>query len=401
MATKKYMEVEMKEPVIVSAVRTPLGAFNGSLAGTGATDLGAMVIAEAINRAGIDKNSVNEAIMGMVLPCGYGQNPARQAAVKAGLPWDTGCITVNKVCGSGLKSVMLAAQAILCGDAEVVVAGGMENMSMAPYYLEKARFGYRMGPGKLEDHMIHDGLWDIVNDFHMGVSNELSSEKYAVSREDQDRYAAMSYARALEAVQSGRFDEETMTVSIKGKKGKTIDFTKDENPVPTDYETLSQMRPAFKQEGVGTAGNASIISDGAAAVVVMSRQKAEELGCEILCSIGAQATAGIDMKYVLMAPMYAIPKCLDKQGVSLSNVDLYEINEAFSGSTVGVMRELGLDESNVNVNGGSVALGHPIGASGCRVLVTLIHEMKRRDVHTGLASLCLGGGEAVAMLVKR
>ncbi len=391
----------MKEAVIVSAVRTPLGAFNGSLATTGATDLGAMVIEESIRRAKIEKDIVDEAIMGMVLPCGYGQNPARQAAVKAGLPWETACITVNKVCGSGLKSVMLAAQAIACGDAEVVVAGGMETMSMAPHYLEKARFGYRMGSGTLEDHMIHDGLWDIVNDFHMGMSNELSSEKYGVSREDQDRYAAMSYARAIEARDSGRFDGETMAVEVKGKKGKTALFEKDENPVSTDYETLSTMRPAFKKDGVGTAGNASIISDGAAAVVVMSREKAEEMGLEILCTVGAQASAGIDMKYVLMAPMYAIPKCLKKEGISISDVGLFEINEAFSGSTVGVMRELGLDETIVNVNGGSVALGHPIGASGCRVLVTMIYEMMRRDVSTGLASLCLGGGEAVAMVVRR
>ena len=391
----------MKEAVIVSAVRTPLGAFNGSLATTGATDLGAMVIEESIRRAKIEKDIVDEAIMGMVLPCGYGQNPARQAAVKAGLPWDTGCITVNKVCGSGLKSVMLAAQAIACGDAEVVVAGGMETMSMAPHYLEKARFGYRMGSGTLEDHMIHDGLWDIVNDFHMGMSNELSSEKYGVSREDQDRYAAMSYARAIEARDAGRFDGETMAVAVKGKKGKTTPFEKDENPVPTDYDTLSAMRPAFKKDGLGTAGNASIISDGAAAVVVMSREKALEMGLEILCTVGAQASAGIDMKYVLMAPIHAVPKCLKKEGISISDVDLYEINEAFSGSTVGVMRELGLDEKIVNVNGGSVALGHPIGASGCRVLVTLIYEMMRRDVGTGLASLCLGGGEAVAMVVRR
>jgi len=391
----------MAEPVIVSAVRTPLGGFNGSLAGTGATDLGAMVIVEAVNRAGIDKSIVDEAIMGMVLPCGYGQNPARQASVKAGLPWDTACITVNKVCGSGLKSVMLAAQAISTGDAEVVVAGGMENMSLAPYYLEKARFGYRMGPGTLEDHMIHDGLWDIVNDFHMGMSNELSSEKYNVTREDQDRYAEMSYARALEAVQSGLFDEEVMNVEVKGRKGKVTNFSKDENPVSTDYETLSKMKPAFTKDGVGTAGNASIISDGAAAVVVMAREKAEALGCEILCTIGAQASAGLDMKYVLMAPMLAIPKCLKKEGITLEEVDLYEINEAFSGSTVGVMRELGLKDQNVNVNGGSVALGHPIGASGCRVLVTLLYEMKRRDVRTGVASLCLGGGEAVAMVARR
>lgn len=392
----------MTEPVIVGAVRTPLGAFNGTLANTGATDLGALVITEAVRRAGIGKENVDECIMGMVLPCGYGQNPARQAAVKAGLPWDTGCITLNKVCGSGLKAVMLAAQAIRCGDAEVVVAGGMETMSMAPYYLEKARFGYRMGPGTIQDHMIHDGLWDIVNDFHMGMSNELSSEKYGISREAQDRYAAMSYARAIEAVTSGRFDEEIVPVSVKGKKGKTVQFARDENPVPTDYETLSNMRPAFKPDGgVGTAGNASIISDGAAAVVVMSRKKAEALGCTIMASVGAQASAGIDMKYVLMAPIYAIPKCLKKEGIQISDVDLFEINEAFSGSTVGVMRELGLDAQSVNVNGGSVALGHPIGASGCRVLVTLLYEMKRRNAGIGLATLCLGGGEAVALIIKR
>jgi acetyl-CoA C-acetyltransferase len=391
----------MREAVIVGAVRTPLGAFNGSLAGTGATELGAMVITEAVKRAGIEKEAVDEVIMGMVLPCGYGQNPGRQAAVRAGMEWDVGCITVNKVCGSGLKSVMLAAQAIFCGDAEIVVAGGMENMSMAPYYLEKARFGYRMGQGNIEDHMVHDGLWDIVNDFHMGISNDLCSEKYGVSREDQDRYTAQSYERSLEAVASGRFDQETMTVSIAGKKGKTVEFTKDENPRETDYETLSKMRPAFQKEGFATAGNSSIISDGAAAVVVMSREKALELGCPVLATIGAQASAGIDMKYVLMAPIYAIPRCLKKEGKNFSDIDLYEINEAFSGSTVAVMRELSLDAEKVNVNGGSVALGHPIGASGCRVLVTLIHEMMRRDVKTGLASLCLGGGEAVALVVNR
>ncbi len=391
----------MNEAVIVSAVRTPLGAFNGTLATTGATDLGAMVIREAIGRAGIPDDSIDEVIMGQVLPCGYGQNPARQAAVKAGLPWEVGCLTVNKVCGSGLKSVMLAAQAIATGDADIVVAGGMENMSMAPYYLEKARFGYRMGPGRLEDHMIHDGLWDIVNDFHMGISNELCSEKYNVTRQDQDRYAEMSYTRALSAIDSGRFSDEIMPVTIAAKKGKTIRFEKDENPTSTTFETLSGMRPAFQKDGVGTAGNASIISDGAAAVVVMSRKKAEALGCTIMASIGAQAAAGIDMKYVLVAPILAIPKCLEKEGIDKKDVDLYEVNEAFSGSTVAVLRELGLDTGIVNVNGGSVALGHPIGASGCRVLVTLLYEMIHAEKRTGLASLCLGGGEAVALIIRR
>ena len=391
----------MREAVIVSAVRTPLGAFNGSLANIGATDLGAIVINEAINRAGIEKQAVNEVIMGIVLPCGYGQNPAKQAAVKADLPWEVECFTLNKVCGSALKTVMLAAQAIQLGDADVVVAGGMENMSMAPFYLEKARFGYRMGAGTLQDHMVHDGLWDIVNDFHMGISNDLCSEKYNVSREAQDRYAAESYTRTLQSINSGRFEDEIVPVEIPQRKGQPVLFSKDECPRETSYEALAKMRPAFQKEGFATAGNASIISDGAAAVVVMSREKAEELGCNILATIGAQASAGVEMKYVLVAPILAIPKCLQKEGISKEDVDLYEINEAFSGSTVAVLNELQLDPTKANVNGGSVALGHPIGASGCRVLVTLLHEMIRQDKKTGLATLCLGGGEAVAMVVKR
>jgi acetyl-CoA C-acetyltransferase len=391
----------MHEAVIVSAVRTPLGSFNGSLGNTGATDLGAIVIEEALKRAGIEKQTVNEVIMGMVLPCGYGQNPAKQAAVKAGMPWEVECFTVNKVCGSSLKTVMLAAQAIQTGDADVVVAGGMENMSLAPYYLEKARFGYRLGPGVLQDHMVHDGLWDIVNDFHMGISNDLCSVKYSISREAQDRYAAESYSRTLKAIHSGRFEDQIVAVEIPRRKGDPMIFSKDECPRETSYEALAKMKPAFQKEGFATAGNASIISDGAAAVVVMSREKAEELGCNIMATIGAQASAGLEMKYVLVAPILAIPKCLQKGGISTEEVDLYEINEAFSGSTVAVLNELRLDPSKVNVNGGSVALGHPIGASGCRVLVTLLHEMIKQDKKTGLASLCLGGGEAVAMIVKR
>ena len=391
----------MKEAVIVSAARTPLGNFNGSLSGLPATKLGAMAITEAISRAGIDKKEVNEIIMGQVLPCGSGQNPAKQAAVAAGMPWEAETLTINKVCGSSLKAVMLAAQAIQTGDAEVVVAGGMENMSAAPYYLEKARFGYRMGPGQLQDHMIHDGLWDIVNDFHMGMSNELCSEKYSVTREDQDRYAVESYARALDAIAAGRFKDEIIPVEIPQRKGDPLLFQQDECPAKTTYEAAAKMRPAFKKDGVGTAANASIISDGAAAVVVMLKEKAMALGCDIMATIGAQASYGIDMKYVLVAPIWAVPKCLAKEGITRDDIDLYEINEAFSGSTVAVMRELGLDAAKVNVNGGSVALGHPIGASGCRVLVTLLYEMIRRDSKTGLASLCLGGGEAVALIVKR
>lgn len=391
----------MKEAVIVSAVRTPLGSFNGSLGAIGATRLGAIAIEAAIQRAGIEKDTVNEVIMGMVLPCGYGQNPAKQAAVKAQMPWQVECITVNKVCGSALKSVMLAAQAIQVGDADVVVAGGMENMSMAPHYLEKARFGLRMGSGTLQDHMVHDGLWDIVNDFHMGISNDLCSERYDVSREDQDHYAAESYRRSLASIHSGRFKDEIVPIEIPQRKGDPIVFDQDECPRETNYDVLSKMKPAFQKNGLATAGNASIISDGAAAVVVMSKEKAAELGCNVLATIGAQASAGLDMKYVLVAPILAIPKCLEKEGIDADNVDLFEINEAFSGSTVAVLKELNLNPDIVNVNGGSVALGHPIGASGCRVLVTLLHEMIKQDKKTGLASLCLGGGEAVAMVVKR
>jgi acetyl-CoA C-acetyltransferase len=367
----------------------------------GATTLGALVIEEAVRRAGIAKEEVNEVIMGQVLPLGYGQNPAKQAAVKAGMPDAVECITVNKVCGSSLKTVMLAAQAIQVGDADVVVAGGMENMSMAPHYLEKARTGYRMGNGILKDHMINDGLWDHVNDFHMGISNDLCAEKYGVSREDQDRYAAESYRRSMEAIAAGKFKDEILPVEVPQRKGAPLVFDRDECARETAYEALAAMRPAFQKTGTATAGNASIISDGAAAVVVMAREKAEAAGCRIMASIGAQASYGIEMKYVLVAPIWAVPKCLAKQGLGIENVDLYEINEAFSGSTLAVLRELNLDPARVNVNGGAVSLGHPIGASGCRVLVTLLYEMVRRGSRTGLASLCLGGGEAVAMVVTR
>lgn len=391
----------MREAVIVSAVRTPLANFNGALANIGATKLGAIVIEEAVKRAGIEKSAVNEVIMGQVLPCGYGQNPAKQAAVLAGMPWEAECFTINKVCGSALKSVMLAAQAIQLNDADIVVAGGMENMTLSPYYLEKARFGYRMGGGQLVDHMIHDGLWDIVNDFHMGISNELCSERYNISREDQDRYAAESYRRALSAIEAGKFKDEIVPVQIPQRKGDPVVFAQDECPRETSYEALSKMSGAFKKGGLGTAGNASVISDGAAAVVVMAKEKAQELGCKIMATVGAQASYGIDMKYVLVAPIWAVPKCLKKEGISKDDIDLYEINEAFSGSTCAVLKELELNPAIVNVNGGAVALGHPIGASGCRVLVTLLYEMIRQNKKTGLASLCLGGGEAVSMIVKR
>jgi len=391
----------MNTAVIVSATRTPLGSFGGTLSKIGATDLGAHVIREAVTRAGIDESVIDECIMGMVLPCGYGQNPGKLAAVKANLPWNVQSITVNKVCGSSLKAVMLAAQAVQCGDADVVVAGGMENMSMAPYYMDKARWGHRMGPGKIEDHMVHDGLWDVVNDFHMGMSNELCCEKWDVSRADQDHFAAESYARANAAISQGRFKDEITPVEIPQRKGDPVLFDTDECPKETPLEFLEKMRPAFKKDGVGTAGNASIISDGASALVIMSEKKAKELGCNIMATIGSQASFGIDMKHVLMAPIYAIPKVLKKEGITISDIDLFEINEAFSGSSAGINKVLELDPEKVNVNGGSVALGHPIGASGARVLTTLLYEMEKRDLKRGIASLCLGGGEAVALVVNR
>ncbi len=390
-----------REVVIVSACRTPLGAFQGSLSSIGATRLGALVIEEAIRRAGIDKSEVHEVIMGQVLPHGYGQNPARQAAVQAELPWEVECFTLNKVCGSGLKAVMLAAQAIQVGDADVIIAGGMENMSATPYYLEKARTGYRMGNGVLVDAMVHDGLWDIVNDFHMGISNDLCSEKWNVTREEQDRYAATSYERSLTSIKEGRFTEEIVPVAVPQRKGDPKIFDTDECPRETSYDALSKMKPAFQKDGYATAGNSSIISDGASALCVMSEQAAKERGLQILAHVGAQGSAGIDMKYVLMAPILSIPKVAKKQGVDVHDIDLMEVNEAFSGSTAAVIKELGLDAEKVNVNGGSVSLGHPIGASGARVLTTLVYAMKNRGATTGMASLCLGGGESVSLFVQR
>lgn len=386
--------------VIVSACRTALGTFAGGLSSVSAVKLGAAAITEAVKRAGINKEQVEEVIMSQVLPCGCGQNPGRLAAVEAGLPWETGCITLNKVCGGGLKAVMLAAQAIKCGDAEIVVAGGMENMSQAPYYMDKVRFGVRMGNSQLMDHMMHDGLWDVVNDFHMGSSNDLIADEYKISREDQDRYAAMSYERAAKSVADGRFKDEIFGVEVPGRKGQVSIFDTDEGPRETSYELLAKMKAAFNKTGTATAGNASIIADGASAVCVMSRKKADELGCTPLATIVNYGASGMDMKYVLIAPIKSIPKVMDRAGINLADIELHEINEAFAGSTVCIMRELGLTADNVNVNGGSVALGHPIGASGSRVLTTLLYEMKKRDVSLGEASLCLGGGESVTMIVR-
>jgi acetyl-CoA C-acetyltransferase len=394
--------VIMKDVVIVSACRTPIGDFAGSLASVSATDLGALVIREAINRAKINVNDIDEVIMGSVLPHGLGQNPARQTLIRAGLPWEVGAITVNKVCGSGLKAVMLAAQAIKCGDAEVVVAGGQENMNLCPYMLKKARTGYRMNNGSCVDAMVHDGLWDHVNDFHMGVSAELVAEKYGVSREDMDSFAISSYEKAWKAMESGKFTDEIIPVEVPARKGETKIFEQDEIPVrkpKTTLEGLARLRPAFKKDGKVTAGNASKISDGASALVLMSREKAKELGCSPLVKVGAQGAAGIDMKYVLVAPILSIPKVLSKDGLDLKDIDIHEINEAFSSSSVAINRELGLDPGKVNINGGAVALGHPIGGSGARVLTTLIYAMKDKGLKIGQASLCLGGGEAVTLVV--
>jgi len=391
----------MDEAVICSAVRTPIGSFLGKLSGLSAVELGAMAINEAVKRAGIDKEALNEVIMGTVLPCGMGQNPARQAMIKAGdISFDVGALTINKVCGSGLKAVMLLAQAIQAKDAEVAVGGGMESMSRAPYYLERARSGYRMGNGNITDHMVHDGLWDVVNDYHMGYTGELVSQKYGISREDMDQWAYDSNNRAMEATKTGKFKGEILPVSIPQRKGDPIIVDRDEGPIVPDLEKMAGLRPAFKKDGLITAGNASKISDGASALVIMSEKKAEELGAPVMARIVAQASAGLDLEYVLMSPIKAIPKVLARAGLKIEDIDLFEINEAFAASTVGVIRELEIDPSKVNVHGGAVALGHPIGASGARVLTTLLYAMKEKNAKRGLATLCLGGGEAVALIVE-
>ncbi|MBN2233158.1 MAG: acetyl-CoA C-acetyltransferase [Deltaproteobacteria bacterium] len=390
----------MDEVVIVSAVRTPIGNFLGSLRSFTATELGAMVITAAIERAGIGKEAVDEVIMGNVVPIGLGQNPGRQAMIRAGLPMAGGAITVNKVCGSGLKAVMLAEQAIKCGDAEVIVAGGMESMSNVPHYLENSRNGTRMGNVGLVDGMVHDGLWDVVNDFHMGYTAELVSAKFDVTREDMDRFSIDSNAKALAAHEAGSFKREILPLTVIPRRGDPYQVTADEGPRATTLEALAKLRPAFKKDGLVTAGNASKISDGASAVVVMSRRKAEELGCTPMARIVAQGSAGVVLEDVLVAPMQSIPKVLKKAGMELGQIDLHEINEAFAASTAAVIKVLGIDMERVNIHGGAVALGHPIGCSGARVLTTLLYALQDRGKRFGMASLCLGGGEAVTMIVE-
>jgi acetyl-CoA C-acetyltransferase len=390
-----------REVFIVSGVRTPIGNFTGSLGALSASDLGAVVIAEVIRRAGIEIGEVDEVIMGNVLPAGLGQNPARQALLKTGLPYDVGATTVNKVCGSGLKAVMMGSQAILSRDADVVVAGGMESMSQAPYYLDKARYGSRMGNVPLIDGMIRDGLWDVVNDFHMGYTAELIAEKYRVSREAMDEFACRSYERALRAMASGKFEKEIVPVEVPQKKGTTTLVRVDECPRETTLEALSTLKPAFKPGGKVTAGNSSKLSDGAAAVLLMSGEKVKEKGLSPLARVVAQGSAGVELKDVLVAPIYSIPRVVKKAGLTMEAINLHEINEAFAASTVAVIKTLDLDPSKVNVNGGAIALGHPIGASGARILVALLNAMEERRARMGMASLCLGGGEAVSLIIEK
>ena len=391
-----------KEVVIVSAVRTAIGSFQGTLKDVPATKLGAIVIKDALKRAGIDGSQVDEVIMGNVLSAGLGQNPARQATLEAGLSYEVPAMTINKVCGSGLKAIHLAAQAIAAGEAEVVVAGGFENMSQAPYLLMNAREGFRMGNQNVIDSMIQDGLWCAFNDYHMGMTAENLCDYYHITREEQDAFAARSQQRAFFAINEGKFDEEIVPVEIPVRKGDPIIFAKDEYVRPkTTVESLNKLRPAFKKDGSVTAGNASGINDGAAAVVVMSKEKADELGLAPLAIIIANASAGVDPAIMGTGPIKAVKKVLDKANLSLDEIDLIEANEAFAAQSIAVDRELSFNHDKLNVNGGAIALGHPIGASGARILVTLLHEMKRRDAKHGLATLCIGGGQGVATIIQR
>lgn len=394
--------VKMKEVVIVSAVRTAIGAYNGGLAEVSAVELGALVIKEAIKRAKIDPVQVAEVIMGNVLQAGLGQNPARQASLKAGLPVEIPALTINKVCGSGLEAVNLAARTILAGDADIVVAGGMESMSNAPYLLEKARRGYRMGHGELIDSMIKDGLWCATNDYHMGITAENVAQKYDITRQMQDELAASSQEKALKAIQEERFKEEIVPVIIPQKKGNPIVFATDEHlKVGTTIEKLATLRTAFKKDGSVTAGNASGLNDGAAALVVMSFDKAKKLGLTPLARFVSSASAGVDPSIMGIGPVPATQKALTKAGLTVADLDLIEANEAFAAQFLAVGKELNFDKDKVNVHGGAIALGHPVGASGARILVTLLHAMKQRDAKVGLATLCIGGGQGVATIVEK
>lgn len=392
----------MTEVVIVAAVRTPIGSFGGSLKDISTVDLGSLVIKNAIERAGLEPEQVDEVIMGNVLGAGLGQNVARQMSVHAGVPVTVPAFTINKVCGSGLKAVQLAVQAVLCGDAEVVVAGGAENMSQAPYILPNQRWGSRMGNATVVDTMLRDGLTDGFEDYHMGITAENVAEQYGITREDQDSFALQSQKRAVAAVEAGRFKEEIVPVEIPQRRGEPLVFDTDEFPrKDVSLEGLSKLRPAFQKDGSVTAGNSSGINDGAAAVVVMSAEKAKELGVPVLATIKSYASAGLDPKVMGCGPIYASRKALEKAGLTVADLDLVESNEAFAAQACAVAKELNLDLEKVNVNGGAISLGHPIGASGCRILVTLLHEMQKRDAKRGLVTLCIGGGMGTALIVER
>jgi acetyl-CoA C-acetyltransferase len=394
-------EINMEDVVIVAAGRSAVGKFGGTLAKVPAAELGAQVIRQLLAKTGIDPASVSEVIMGQVLTAGAGQNPARQAVIKAGLPDMVPGYTINKVCGSGLKATHLAAQAIMCGDAEIVIAGGQENMSASPHVLNGSRDGFRMGDAKLVDTMIVDGLWDVYNQYHMGVTAENVARKYEVSRAEQDEFALQSQLKAEAAQKEGKFKDEILPIEIPSKKGPTV-FDTDEYPKHgSTIEALSSLRPAFNKEGSVTAGNASGLNDGAAAVIMMSASKAKELGLTPIARIKAYSSSGLDPTIMGMGPVSATRLCLKKAGWTHEDVDLMEINEAFAAQAIAVNKEMGWDTSKINVNGGAIALGHPIGASGARVLVTLLHEMVRRDAKRGLASLCIGGGMGVALAVER
>ena len=392
----------MQDVVIVAATRTAVGSFQGSLAHVPAVELGAAVIRQLLAQTGLDGAQVDEVIMGQVLTAGAGQNPARQAAIKAGLPFAVPALTLNKVCGSGLKALHLGAQAIRCGDAEVIIAGGQENMSLSNYIVPGARTGLRMGHSQIVDTMISDGLWDAFNDYHMGITAENLVDKYGISREDQDAFAAASQRKAIEAIETGRFVDEITPILIPQRKGDPIAFATDEQPrAGTTAESLAKLKPAFKKDGSVTAGNASSLNDGAAAVMLMSATKARELGLPVLAKIAAYANAGVDPAIMGIGPVSATQRCLTKAGWTLAQLDLIEANEAFAAQALSVGKALDWDANKVNVNGGAIAIGHPIGASGCRILVTLLHEMLKRDAKKGLATLCIGGGQGVALALER
>ncbi|MCB8817410.1 acetyl-CoA C-acetyltransferase [Desulfosporosinus shakirovi] len=392
----------MRDVVIVSAVRTPVGSFCGTLGQMPAADLGAIAVKEAIRRAGITPEQVDEVILGNVLQAGLGQNPARQASIKAGIPQEVPSWTLNKVCGSGLKTIVCAAQTIMVGDADIVVAGGMESMSLAPYVLPKARTGYRMGNDTIVDSMVNDGLTDAFDKIHMGITAENIAEQFGISREEQDRYSVSSQNRCEAATKAGKFEEEIVPVFIPQRKGDPVVVSQDEFPrFGATYEAVAKLRPAFKKDGTVTAANASGINDGAAALVIMSKEKAEELGITPLATIKSWASAGVDPKIMGTGPIPASRKALEKAGLKIEEIDLVEANEAFASQTLRVAQELKLDMAKTNVNGGAIALGHPVGASGTRILVSLLHEMKRSNAHLGLATLCIGGGQGIALVVER